>query len=68
MVCNAAVDFYNNKAADVLYLNSPSDITALINSIHGLFTLLPKCFSSRHLQNGMLNSETIEIDKSVMMA
>ena len=68
MACNAAVDFYDNRVADVLYLNSSSDVTALIKSIQGLFTLLPKGFSIRHLWRGMLNSETIENDKSVMMA
>lgn len=68
MACNAAVDFYDNMSADVLYLNSSSDVTTLINSIQGLFTLLPECFSIRHLRSGMLNSKTIENDKSVLMA
>lgn len=68
MACNAAVDFYDNRAADVLYLNSSSDVTTLINIIQGLSTFLPKCFSIWHLCSGMLNSETIENDKSVMMA
>lgn len=68
MACNAAVDFYDNRVTDVLYLNSSSDVTTLINSIQGLFTLLPKCFSIWHLRSGMLNSEAIENDKSVMMA
>lgn len=68
MACNAAVAFYDNMLADVLYLNSSSDVTTLINSIWGLFTLLPKYFSIWHLWSGMLNSESIENDKSVMMA
>lgn len=68
MACNAAVDFYDNMSADVLYLNSSSDVTTLINSIQGLFALLPECFSIRHLRSGMLNSKTIENDKSVLMA
>lgn len=41
---NAAVNFYGITAADALYLNSFSDATILINSIQGVFTLLPKCF------------------------
>lgn len=60
---NAAVNSYDSTAADVLYLNSFSDATILINSIQGLFTLLPKCFPIWHLCSGMLNSETIENDK-----
>lgn len=47
-VCNAAVNFYDSTATDVLYLNSFSNATILINSIQGLFTLLPKCFLIWH--------------------
>lgn len=47
-VCNAAMNFYDSMAADVQHLNSFSDATILINSIQGLFTLLPKCFPIWH--------------------
>lgn len=49
-VCSAAVNFYDSTAADVLYLNSFSDATILINGIQGLFTLLPKCFPIWHYE------------------